>query len=129
MSLRREIVFAMREALARVLPDKVVYCRREQIGDLPALVIRIEAEENNPEVIGVHDATLTFAVDCYVRYDGADGDGFDLIDAIDQSLRADPTLGLGSNVQITPARRSVWDYDGFDDIRITTLYEVQYRDV
>lgn len=127
MSIRETILAALHTQLASVAGVQVSRTRREQINTLPAVIVRPESEEDPGEMLGVIDTVLTVACDIYARGDIPDQAADATLDAVYAALSTDPTLGLGSEVQILPGRTVNWSTDSFDDSLVTLTLRITYR--
>lgn len=127
MSARESILAALQSALSPILPGAVWRSRRDQLPTLPAIVIRPESEDDAGEILSVQDATLTVAIDCYARGEIPDQAADPILSAVIGALRADPSLGLGSDVQVMPARRIEWSTENHDDAQATLRVDIAYR--
>jgi hypothetical protein len=127
MSTRETILAALQTTLASVAGGRVYRWRKEQLLTLPAVIIRPESEEDTGEALGVTDTTMNVAFDVYARGDIPDQAADATLSAVYAALIPDPTLGLGSDVQIMPGRVVTWDVDDYDDSRITLMMRIQYR--
>ncbi len=127
MSLRESILSALQTTLASLCGGRVYRSRQEQLPALPAIVIRPETENDPGEMLTVSDSTLTVAVEIYARGDIPDQAADPVLTAALSALRADSTLGLGSDVQILPARRVDWQIENYDDGAATLHIDILYR--
>jgi len=127
MSIRETILAAIQTQLASVAGVQVSRSRREQITDLPAVIVRPESEEDPGDLLGVSDTVLTVALDIYGRGEIPDQATDATLSAVYLALSTDPTLGLGSDVQILPGRSVQWSTDAFDDSLVTLTLRITYR--
>ncbi len=127
MSLRESILSALQATLSSLCGGRVYRSRKEQLPSLPAIVIRPETEIDTGEMLTVVDLTLTVAIEIYARADIPDQAIDPLLADVLAALRADATLGLGSDVQIMPARRIDWDIQNYDDGAATLRFDIIYR--
>jgi hypothetical protein len=127
MSTRETILAALQVALASVAGGRVYRARKEQLPTLPAVIIRPESEEDTGEALGVTDTTINVSFDVYARGDIPDQAADATLSAVYAALIPNPTLGLGSDVQIMPGRIVTWDVDDYDDSRTTLMMRIQYR--
>lgn len=127
MTSRETILAAVHGTLAAGTGLRVSRSRREQVTDLPAVIVRPESEEDTGDMLGVTDTVLTVAIDIYGRAEIPDQATDAPLAAVYAALTTDPTLGLGSDVQVLPGRSVQWDTDAFDDARVTLTVRIIYR--
>lgn len=128
MSSPREVILAaLQSALAPILPGAVWRSRTDQLPTLPAIVIRPESEEDPGQILTVHDVTLTVAIACYARGEIPEQALDPILSDVINALQSDPTLGLGSDVQVMPPRRIEWDSENDADARATLRVDITYR--
>lgn len=127
MSTRETLLDALCATLSPILPAAVWRSRKEQFPSLPAIVITPESEVDPGELLGCTDTTLTVAIAVYARGEIPDQAIDPVLDSVINALKVDPTLGLGSDVQILPGRRIEWDSENYDDGVATLRLEITYR--
>lgn len=127
MTTRETLLEALHAALSPILPAAVWRSRKEQLPSLPAIVILPQTEIDPGLMLGCTDSTLTVAIAIYARADIPDQAIDPLLADVLAVLRADATLGLGSDVQIQPARRIDWDIQNYDDGAATLYIDIIYR--
>jgi len=127
MSARETLLVALQDKLSPLLPASVWRNRKEQLPTTPAIVIRIESESDEGQMLGCRDAVLSVAIEIYVSGETPDQVADDLLEGVIDILDADPTLGLGSDVQVTPARAVEWAIDQYDDVAVTLRLQITYR--
>ncbi len=127
MSLREQILDALEATLQPILPAAVWRSRMEQLTSLPAIVITPMQEEDPGVLLGCTDSTLTVAIAIYARSDIPDQAADPILTQVLSALKADSTLGLGSDVNILPTRRIEWQRQNYDDGSATLLIDILYR--
>lgn len=127
MSPRENILEALRATLTPILPAGVSRSRKEQLPSLPAIVITPESETAPGDTLGYTDSLLTVAIAIYAHSEIPDQAIDPVIADVITALQADPTLSLGSDVQIMPGRRIEWDIENYDDGAATLRLDITYR--
>ena len=127
MSSRETLLAAVATALAGVASGRVYRSRREQLDTLPAVVILPAAEDANEDVMGREDANLSVDLEVYAKGDTPDNAADATRAAVWSALRAAPTLGLGTDVQLMPGRRINWDFKDYDHVHATLTVTYFYR--
>ena len=127
MSSRETLLAAVATALAGVASGRVYRSRKEQLPTLPAVVILPASEDANEEVLGREDASLSVDLEVYAKGDTPDNAADATLAAVWAALRATPTLGLGTDVQLMPGRRINWDFEDYDHVRATLTVTYLYR--
>lgn len=127
MSARETLLEALRATLSPILPAAVWRSRNKQLPSLPAIVITPESEEDLGLMLGCTDATLTVAIAVYARAEIPDQAADPILSDILDALKVDSTLGLGSDVQVLPARRIEWGIENYDDGAATLRLDITYR--
>lgn len=127
MSTRDNILAGFATALSALASGRVYRERKEQLPDVPAIVITPADETAEEKMLGVMDAELVVNVDLYVRGDTPSAAADSLLSSVHSALCADLSLGLGSDVQIQPSRRVRWEQDNYDEARVTVTYTVFFR--
>lgn len=127
MSVRETILAAFATTLGALASGRVYRERKEQLPDVPAIVITPGEEQAQEQLLGVMDAELQVNVEIYVRGDTPSTAADSLLSSVHSALSADLTLGLGTDVQILPRRTVRWDQDAYDEGKLTVTYSVFYR--
>jgi len=127
MSLRESILAALLATLSGLCSGHVYRSRKEQLPAIPAIVIRPESADDPGEMLGVADATLTVAIEIYAQGDIPDQASDPVLEAVLSALKDDPTLGLGTDVQIKPGRHIDWAIENYDDSGVTLHINISYR--
>ena len=127
MSAREITLVALQTALSGLCSGRVYRSRKEQLPTTPAIVIRLESESDEGQMLGCRDAVLSVAIEIYSRGETPDQAADDLLDGVIDILDADPTLGLGSDVQVMPVRNVEWAIDHYDDVAVTLRLQITYR--
>jgi len=127
MSQRETILAAVATKLAGLAGGRVYRTRREQIGTLPAVVITPASETMQEFALGLLDHSLEVSIDVYASGDTPDSAADAVIEDSWAALAADPTLGLGSNVQLRFIRDIQWDFEDFDMARASLRITIEYR--
>lgn len=131
MSTRNDILAAIASTLvgAGVCAGRVYRSRREQIPATPACIVEPDSETAEEQMLGVMDAELTVVVSVFAHGDTPDASADAELAAIHAALMADLSIGLGDTVQIMPRRQLDWQFEDFDNARVTARYLVRYRTV
>lgn len=131
MSPRETILSALQtlllDELAGLCGTHVYRSRKEQLPALPTVIVRPDVEDDPGEMIGCSDSTLTVIVEIYARGDIPDQAADPVLSAALAAIKPDDALGLGTDVQIKPARRIEWAIENYDDAGITLRIEITYR--
>lgn len=127
MSPRETLLAALQTTLSGLCAGRVYRSRKEQLPALPAIVIRPATEIDLGEMLGVTDATLTVAIAIYAQGDIPDQAADAVLADVLTALKTADPLGLGSDVQIKPARRIDWAFEAWDDAEVTLTIEISYR--
>jgi len=127
MSARETLLVALQAALSGLCSGRVYRSRQEQLPTTPAIVIRLESENDEGQMLGCRDAILSVAIEIYSRGETPDQSADGLLLGVIEILDADPTLGLGSDVQVMPVRTIEWAIDHYDDVAVTLRLQITYR--
>lgn len=127
MSRREDILAAFKTVLTGLAGGRVYRSRKEQIPDLPAIVIEPARVSMMEQPIGISDQSLTVAVQVLAKGDVPDSAADTTLSSIHAAVMADITLGLGSDVQVSQDVEIEWDLEEFDHVRAILLYRVRYR--
>lgn len=127
MSTRETLIAALATALTGVAGGRVYRLRQEQIGTLPAVVIRPLSEEAAEGPLSLADRRITIGFDVYAKGDTPDTAADATLAAVWAALAAAPDLGLGSEVQLEMSHGIDWDDDAIDHIRATLRATYSYR--
>lgn len=127
MSARETILAAIAAALSGVAGGHVYRSRREQLDALPAVVIEPAAESASEIVLGYMDRRLQVAIHVFAKGDTPDGAADATLSSVWYALYANPSLGLGSDVQIDPTHELEWDFEDYDHVRATLRITLNYR--
>lgn len=127
MSQRETILATLKTTLSSLCAGRVYRTRKEQLPALPAIIIRPDSESDEGLMLGCTDATLSVAIAIYASGDTPDQAADETLSAVLGTLKADSTLGFGSDVQIQPARRVDWAFENYDDAEVTLRIDIQYR--
>ncbi len=127
MSTRENILAAFATTLAGQASGRVYRERREQLPEVPAVIITPGNEAAEESFLGVMDAELRVNVEVYARGDTPSSAADTVLSGCHSALMASLSLGLGSDVQILPRREVRWDYETPDEVRVTATYTVFYR--
>ncbi|QRM19557.1 DUF3168 domain-containing protein [Dechloromonas sp. TW-R-39-2] len=129
MSQREVVLAALKQALSGLCSGRVYRSRREQFPALPAIVIRPDADEDQGETLGYSDWNLTASIAIYATGETPDQAADSVLADVLGILKASPTLGLGSDVQVMPARRVDWAFENYDDAEVTLRIQIIYREL
>ena len=124
---RESILSALQSALYSFAGGRVYRSRKEQLPQLPAIVIRPESEDELGEMVGCVDSRLTVAIEVYAKGDIPEQAAETTLNQILGVMRLADPLGLGPDVQISHNRRITWNVDGYDDAQVVVLIEINYR--
>lgn len=127
MSQRETVLAALQTTLSGLCSGRVYRSRKEQLPGIPAIVIRPETEDDPGEMLGAYDATLSVAISVYAQGDIPDQAADAVIDAVLAALKANVTLGLGSDVQVKPGHRIEWNFETYDDVEAVLRIDIAYR--
>lgn len=128
MSTRDTILEAFRTTLvnAGVASGNCYRSRQEQLPALPAVVINPSRETAEEQFIGVMDAELDVDVEIYANGDTPDNAADATLAAAHAALMADLSLGV-ADAQIVPRRSVDWQFENYDNARVTARYTVRFR--
>ena len=127
MSTRETILTAVATTLSALAGGRVYRSRREQLPDLPAIVVTPEEEDAKETVLGRMDRRLRIAISVYARGETPDSASDAVLAAAWAALALDPSLGQSSDVCLEQTHRVVWDIDDNDLVRATLTVTVGYR--
>ncbi len=124
---REQILTALQAALVGLCAGRVYRSRKEQLPEVPAIVIRPETEEISGDWLGVTDAVLTVSLEVYARGETPDQAAESTLNSLLAILNAADPLGLGSDAQIRPALRIDWNFENYDDAQVIVRIDIDYR--
>lgn len=127
MSARETILASIASALSALAGGRVYRSRLEQLPALPAIVIEPVEEESAEVVLGLMDRLLTIGIHVFATSDTPDAGADAVLASAWSALSADPTLGLGSAVQLDMAHRITWNFADIDQVRATLMVRVNHR--
>lgn len=128
MSTRDDILAAFVTTLttAGVASGRCYRSRREELPALPAVVVEPDSETAEEAMLGVMDAELLVSLSVYASGDTPDNAADATLAAAHAALMADLSLGI-ADAQILPRREVDWQFENFDNARVTARYSVAYR--
>lgn len=127
MSTRETVLAALASTLAALASGRVYRSRRESLPGLPAIIIQPASADADEVVLGLLDQRLRVAIAIYAEGDVPDTAADAVLSGVWSALQADPHLGLGSEVQLEQAHTIDWEFEDFDQVRVTLSVTVQYR--
>lgn len=127
MSQREIILAAIETALSGVAGGRVYRSRREQIPLLPAVLIEPETADADEQVLTRLDHELMISVSALDKGDTPDTAADITLDAIHAAIMADPSLGLGSEVQVRQGFKTEWNFSDYDYVKATNRYTITYQ--
>lgn len=127
MSQREAILSAVATCLAALAGGRVYRSRREQLAELPAIVIEPISSYSTERVLGFVDHDMTFEVAVLAKADTPETGADATLVSAHALLLSDLTLGISADVQLDPTFESSWDYSDYDYVRAAHRYRVSYR--
>lgn len=131
MSLSEQILEGVKTRLvtANVAGGRVYRSRRQALHTLPAIVVEPFIQRTKQEHTGgAEDSTLIVAVRTFVEGETPDSVADPIVRAIVAALKADPTLGIGADVQLQGDYEINWDFEDYDVARADMAFRVLYRE-
>lgn len=130
MSTRETILEAVKNLLttASVAGGRIYRTRREELITLPAVVVEPGRQSGQEVMLGVMDHEFEIACRVFARGDVPETAADATIAALHAVMFADLSLGLGSDVQLSP-RYDMSDpqIENYDSVEIVVRYPVTYR--
>jgi len=127
MTTRETILAAFAKQLAAVASGRVYRTRRDQLPDLPAVIIEPESATTSEIVLGAMDHELAVSVAIYAKGGTPDNAADATLLAAHAAVIIDRSLGLGNGVQVRPEFEAEWNFDDYDYVKAIHHYHVTYR--
>ncbi len=127
MSQRETILASLQSSLSGLASGRVYRAHREQLPDLPAIIITPVSDVGAGALLGVVDRILTVDVAIYARGDIPDQAADSLVDQVLQIVSASNALGLGPDVEIRPDPDIDPNFENYDDIQVVVRLVIDYR--